>query len=139
MDRRGFLLDACRACAALALVPVASSLEGCASSARVLAVENGVLSVPMDTLGKGTTAVVSGQGLANKLLIVKRADGSYTALEMSCPHKNGPLKETRGLLECVWHHSTFDLEGNLISGPAKTGLRTYPVEAAGSTLRIRVA
>lgn len=138
MDRRDFLRSTCHACAALALVPVAVSLEGCASGARMLAVENGVLSVPMDTLGKGTTAVVSGQGLANKLMIVKRADGSFTALELICPHKGGPLKEHGDGLECDWHHSRFDLDGKVLNGPAKTDLKSYPVEANGKMLRVRV-
>ena len=138
MDRRDFLLSSCRACAALALAPAFASLESCASTGMIT-VENGVLSVPMDTLGKGSTAVVNGQGLANKLLVVKRADGTYTAIEMLCPHKGGPLKEAGGQLECDWHHSRFDLEGKVLKGPAITGPKTFPVEADGKMLRVKVA
>ncbi len=36
MDRRDFLLNACRTCAALALLPAAASLEGCAPSAKAI-------------------------------------------------------------------------------------------------------
>lgn len=139
MDRRSFLRSSCQACAALALVPVAASLQGCASGVKMLTVENGVLTVPKDTLGTGSTAVVSGQGLANKLLIVKRADGTYTALELLCPHKGGPVKESGAGLECDWHHSRFDLEGKVLGGPAKADPKTYPVEADGKMLRVRVA
>lgn len=138
MDRRDFLRNSCRACAAIALVPALASLESCAST-NALAVENGVLSVPKDTLGDGTTAIVNGQGLANKLLVVRRADGTYTALELLCPHKQGPLKEVKGGLECNWHHSRFDLEGTVLNGPAKADLRAFPVEDAGKMLRVRVA
>jgi len=97
-----------------------------------------VLSVPMDTFGKGNTAIVAGQGLANKLMVVKRTDGTYTALELLCPHKRGPLKEVKGQLECDWHHSRFDLEGKVLNGPAKADLKTYPVEEDGKMLRVRV-
>lgn len=139
MDRRDFLRNACQACAALALVPVITSLEGCASGAKMLAVENGVLTVPSDRLGKRNTAVVSGQGLADKLLIIKHGDGTYTALELHCPHKGGPVTESGDHLECSWHHSQFDMEGKVISGPAKANLKTYPVEVDGVNLRVKVA
>lgn len=139
MDRRSFLRSSCQACAALALAPAIVSLEGCASGAKMLTVENGVLAMPVDTLGKGNTAVVGGQGLANKLLVVRRADGTYTALELLCPHKQGPLSQVKDGLECDWHHSRFDLEGKVLNGPAKTNLKTYPVEASGDVLRVKVA
>lgn len=139
MDRRSFLRSSCQACAAFALAPAIVSLDSCASGAKMLAVENGVLTVPMDTMGKGNTAIVSGQGLANKLMLVKRADGTYTALELLCPHKQGPLNQTADGLECEWHHSRFDLEGKVLGGPAKSNLKTYPVEADGKSLRVKVA
>jgi nitrite reductase/ring-hydroxylating ferredoxin subunit len=30
------------------------------------------------------------------VLVVQRADGTYTALALNCPHKNGPVKNTDG-------------------------------------------
>lgn len=138
MDRRDFLRNTCQACAALALVPMATALEGCASGAKMLTVENGVLNVPMDMLGDSNTAIVSGQGLANKLMVVKRPDGTYTALELICPHKGGPLNVSGDGLECDWHHSRFDHDGKVLGGPAKSNLKTYPVEADGRMMRVRV-
>lgn len=138
MHRRDFLRNTCQACAALALVPVAATLEGCASGAKMLAVENGVLSVPTDVLGDSNTAIVSAQGLANKLMVVKRADGTYVALELICPHKGGPLKVNGDGLECDWHQSRFNYDGKVLNGPAKADLKTYPVEADGRMLRVRV-
>ncbi len=139
MDRRSFLRSSCQACAAFALTPAVVSMQSCASGAKMLTVENGMLTVPMDTLGMNKTAVVSGQGLANKLLIVKRDDGTYTALELLCPHKGGPLNETGSQLECEWHHSRFDLEGKVLGGPAKANLKTYPVEVGRNALLVKVA
>jgi len=139
MQRRDFLRSACQACAAVALIPMATTLEGCASAAKTLAVKNGVLDVPLESLGNGNSTVVRANGLANKLMISRRADGSFTALELVCPHKNGPIKEKEGQLVCGWHGSAFDLEGKLLKGPSKSGLKTYPVEADGSMLRVKLA
>ncbi|MBK7944577.1 MAG: Rieske (2Fe-2S) protein [Flavobacteriales bacterium] len=139
MNRRDFLHHACQACAALAVIPIAASLEGCATSAKAFAVKDGVLELTTDELDKSGRTVVKADGLANKLIIVKRADGNYTALELNCPHKNGPLKEKGGMLECEWHGSTFDFDGQVTKGPSKSGLKSYPVEVVRYGLRVRVA
>lgn len=94
--------------------------------------------MPVGALGKGSSVIVKAEGLANRLMVVKRTDGSYTALELNCPHKNGPLKEKDGLLVCDWHGSAFNMDGKLLKGPSKTGLKTHPVEVDGAMLRVRV-
>ncbi len=139
MDRRDFLLNACRTCAALALLPAAASLEGCAPSAKAMAVKDGIIDVPLDALGASGSTVISASGLSEKLFISKRADGSYSAVELKCPHKGGPVKEKEGQLVCSWHGSTFGRDGALVKGPSKAGLKSYPVEASGAMLRVRVA
>jgi nitrite reductase/ring-hydroxylating ferredoxin subunit len=138
MDRRLFLLNTCRACAALAVAPLAASLEGCAAPAKALAVKDSFLEVPLDALGSAGSAIVKAEGLPNKLYIARRADGGYTAVELSCPHKGGPVQEKDGRLVCQWHGSTFELDGRLIKGPSKQDLKRYPVQQEGKSLRVRV-
>lgn len=137
MDRRRFLRTACQACAALAVVPAVASLESC-SSGKPLAVENGALNIPLSDLSKSGTTVVRAQGLGAKLMVVRRDDGSYTALLLNCPHKNGPVKEKGGVLTCDWHGSTFDSEGKVTKGPSKQDLKRYPVTVEGDQLRVAV-
>ena len=135
MHRRDFLRNACQACAAMALLPAMASLESCATAKGTLA--NGTLTVPLDKLGDRTT-LVKASGLADKLLLVKRSDGGYTALVMNCPHKNGPLKEDAEGLVCDWHGSRFDLEGKVLKGPSKKDLTSYPATVAGDTVQIAI-
>jgi len=138
MERRQFLRQACQACAAIALVPAVASLESC-SATKALAVENGVLSVPKSAFGKGGSAIVKVVGAEDKLIVVKRPDGSYTALSLNCPHKNGPVQEKGGQLVCKWHGSTFDHEGKVLKGPSRSGRKRFPVEEAGEVLKVKVA
>jgi nitrite reductase/ring-hydroxylating ferredoxin subunit len=138
MNRRDFIHRTCQACAALAAIPIAGTLEGCASPVKSLAAQNGLVDVPVDLLGKSGRAVIKVAGLANKLMVVRRDDGEYTALELNCPHKNGPVKEKGGMLQCEWHGSSFDFDGKVTKGPSKSGLKSFPVEAAGTVLRVRV-
>jgi len=140
MDRRSFLRSACQACAAAALVPVAVSLEGCSSTNKLtLAPTDGVLEVPLTDLRPGAT-VIHAKGLSSKVIVQQRTDGTYSALAMNCPHKNGPVKFKEGDgFTCDWHGSTFDPNGKVLKGPAKQDLKNYPAEVVGTTLRIRVA
>jgi nitrite reductase/ring-hydroxylating ferredoxin subunit len=137
MDRRRFLRTACQACAALAVAPAVASLESC-SSGKSLAVDNGMLNIPLADLSKSGTTVVRAQGLGAKLMVVRRDDGSYTALLLNCPHKNGPVKEKAGVLTCDWHGSTFDRDGKVTKGPSKQDLKRYPVTVEGDQLRVAV-
>lgn len=137
MDRRRFLRTACQACAALAVVPAVASLESC-SSGKSLAVDNGTLNIPLGDLSRSGTTVVRAQGLGAKLMVVRRDDGSYTALLLNCPHKNGPVKEKAGVLTCDWHGSTFDRDGKVTKGPSKQDLKRYPVTVEGDQLRVAV-
>lgn len=120
----------------MALLPAITSLESCATAKGTLS--NGVLTVPLDKLGDRTTLVKAG-GMDDKLLLVKRDDGSYNALLMNCPHKNGPVKEDAEGLVCDWHGSRFDLEGKVLKGPSKQGLKSYPVVVSGETVQISIA
>jgi nitrite reductase/ring-hydroxylating ferredoxin subunit len=64
-------------------------------------------------------------------MVVQRPDGTYTALALNCPHKNGPVKNKGGVLTCDWHGSTFDREGQVTKGPSKAGLKRYPGGSGG--------
>ena len=138
MERRDFLRTACQACAGLALVPLAAAtLESCASTAG-LAVADGVLRLPKSLLGKEGSAMIKAKGAPHPMMVVQRPDGTYTAMALNCPHKNGPVKNKGGVLTCDWHGSTFDREGQVTKGPAKTGLKHYTVEPLGEELVVKI-
>lgn len=139
MDRRHFLRSACHACAALAVLSAFTTLESCASAKGArYAVQDGALRIPVSGLTPGVN-IVRAKGLADKLLIDQRADGTYTALVLNCPHKNGPVTFTDGEgLKCGWHGSTFDLDGQVTKGPSKSGLKRYPAAVEGAELVVRV-
>lgn len=138
MDRRHFLRTACQACGALALIPAAATLESCSTAKGVaLAAKDGVLDIPLSALEATGRTTVKAKGVQEKLLVVRRNDGTYTALALNCPHKNGPVnfKDGEGL-KCGWHGSRFDLEGRVQNGPAKQDLKRYATEVSGDQLRI---
>jgi nitrite reductase/ring-hydroxylating ferredoxin subunit len=140
MDRRRFLRTACQTCAAWAVLPAITSLESCATAKGArYTVQDGALRIPVSGLAPGVN-IVRAKGLADKLLIDQRADGTYVALVLSCPHKNGPVNFTDGEgLKCGWHGSTFDRDGKVTKGPSKQDLKRYPASVEGDQLVVNVA
>jgi len=138
MRRRDFLRTTCQACGALALIPAAATLESCSAAKGVaLAARDGVLDVPLSALDASGRTTMKAKGVKDRLLLVRRDDGTYTALTLNCPHKNGPVsyKDGEGL-KCGWHGSRFDLEGKVQNGPARQDLKRYTTEVKGDQLRI---
>jgi len=60
-------------------------------------------------------------------------NGEYMAFVNNCPHMGtNNIGLAGGVLRCPRHGSTFSpTDGSLISGPAKTGLRTISVVVSG--------
>ncbi len=140
MDRRSFLLTGCQACVALAAIPALTALEGCstAKAATGMVEENGRALVPMADLGAESRTIIKPKAVSDPVLIARQADGTYTAVLLKCPHKGGPLSDKNGVLECDWHHSTFDLAGKHLSGPAKSDLTHYPVTEENGKLVVKL-
>jgi len=82
--------------------------------------------IALDKVPDGGAIAVSAAGLS---LIVARPSGKDpVALSSVCPHQGCKVAPATAKLLCPCHQSTFDVSGAKISGPAPTGLITYPVE-----------
>jgi nitrite reductase/ring-hydroxylating ferredoxin subunit len=76
--------------------------------------------------------------LDGRQLLLLRVEGEVHAFENACPHEGNPLADGEVLgdtLECAYHGWRFDLgTGACLVGDEPA--RRYPVEVAGSELRI---
>ncbi len=69
-------------------------------------------------------------------------DGSYYAIDDTCPHSGGPLSE--GDVEgrqivCPWHGATFDLaDGSVLAPPADENVVSYRVEVDGDDIKVEI-
>jgi nitrite reductase/ring-hydroxylating ferredoxin subunit len=137
MHRREFLLDGCKACAALLALPALTSLEGCASSRSIAFTEEGsLIAIPVSAFADRTTAVLRPKSLMDPVLVVKGSSGNYRAFQMKCTHKGQPVALAGEAIVCDAHGSRFDLEGRVTKGPAKAGLKEYPVTTEDGVLRV---
>jgi nitrite reductase/ring-hydroxylating ferredoxin subunit len=88
-------------------------------------------------LSEDGAVYLKGKGLGKPVLIVKTEEGQYLAFENSCTHggrKLDPVPGESKLRCCSIGHSTFDYEGNKLSGMAKGPLTRYGVEESGGDL-----
>ena len=65
---------------------------------------------------------------AGDVLVIRSSEAEYTALSVVCPHLQCNVKiKSPTLIQCPCHQSGYKIDGTYISGPAKTGLRKFPM------------
>ena len=90
-------------------------------------------------LGPGQRKLVTAKGCNIALF---NLEGTFYAVDNSCPHSTGPLVEGRlfgTMITCPWHGSQFDIsDGQCHSGPATTNVAAYPVHVEGEAIFIEI-
>lgn len=71
------------------------------------------------------------------ILITRSSDAEYSAMSVVCPHMQCSVKvKSASLIQCPCHQSAYRIDGTYISGPAKTGLKRYPVVVQDGVISI---
>lgn len=87
--------------------------------------------------GKAAAFEVEGVRLA-----VFNVDGTFYAIDDTCPHAGAPLSEGTiegGKVICPWHEAAFDLKtGEVLAPPAFEGVKSYRVVVEGDDLKIEL-
>jgi Rieske Fe-S protein len=147
MDRKRFITQCGLACLGAAGVSVLT--QSCAGTGQINgSISNNQLQVPLSSFtisAKDKTArykryiVVRNEQLNYPLVVYREAENAYTALLLRCSHQYNELNVSGELLSCPAHGSEFDSKGNIISGPADTKLRSFPVTMDKQNLYIQLA
>src|SRR6266496_1009023 len=87
--------------------------------------------------GKATAVEIEGNRIA-----VFNVDGTFFAIDDTCPHAGGPLSEGQvdgKKVVCPWHDAAFDLKtGDVLSPPAFEGVKSYRVVVEGDDVKVEV-
>jgi len=107
--------------------------------------DNGVLTLDLSRLPEikelGGAVRIEGEILPDPILVVLGEDGEYYAFKNACTHAGRMLDPAAGTMTlqcCSLSKSTFDYEGNVLSGPAEEPLTSYPLVVEGDLLLIEV-
>ena len=94
----------------------------------------------MELKKPGGAVYLKGKGLSKPILVVHTDGDEYVGFTNKCTHIGGrrldPVPGQSALRCCSISHSTFDLKGNIISGPSKKKLTTHKVEKTDEGLII---
>jgi len=138
-NRRSFIKKTCALCLSFVGGGVlVSQLSSCTPMPvfKAVVVKN-VLAVPFTAFTEGNNSViVRNSSIPFDILLVKKSNGIYTALEMKCSHQDNPLTANKTGLFCSSHGSTFDLEGNVLKEPALKPIKKYKTEIESSFVHI---
>lgn len=127
ISRRGLIAGACAA------FLVGSSIITEAATASVKKLPNGKLSVKLSSqsaLSKvgGTVKIGSIKGLP--VAITRTGTTTYTAFNLICPHQGAVVEKFADGWVCNVHMSKFEADGDLVLGPATTGLKKVPIRVS---------
>lgn len=125
VSRRGFLTGSC----ALLLMSGIQALPATASTA-VKRLPNGRLSVDLrkiDGLSKVGGSVRVGNIKGKPVAISRTGNTTYIAFYLSCPHQGVTVSRTEAGWKCEAHGSEFQANGDLVLGPATSGLQRLPL------------
>lgn len=106
---------------------------------------DGVLSLDLSKLPElddlGGAVRIEGAVLPEPILVVLGEDGHFYAFQNACTHAGrmiDPVAGTMTLECCSVSKSTFDYQGNVLSGPAAGPLTSYPLAQQGEQLLINL-
>lgn len=86
----------------------------------------------------GNAVALESLFLEYPILLIRREDGSFSAVSTECTHRGCEVKKERALLRCPCHDSAFDFNGNVLNGPAEHPLHHYSVSVKGSVVEILI-
>ena len=122
---------------------VSASLPGCSSAPKALTIPgDGGLSLSLAQ--NPALAEIGGQVSVmheDGRVLVARLDGAtVSAVDQRCPHRGcsiGWSREDSGFV-CPCHGSTFEADGQLRTGPARSGLSQYPTRFDGERVFVEL-
>lgn len=127
ISRRSLFAGAC------AVVALGGSEVPAAANAAVKRLPGGKLSVTLKSLPAlsavgGAMRIGSIKGVP--IGIARVGTNKYTAFNLRCPHQGITVTKTESGWMCNAHNSEFEPDGDLLLGPATTGLAKVPIKVS---------
>ena len=133
ISRRSLFAGVC------AVVALGGSEVPAAANALVKKLPSGKLSVALKDLPAlsaigGAMRIGSIKGVP--VGIARVGTNKYTAFNLRCPHQGVTVTKTDNGWMCKAHNSEFEPDGDLVLGPATTGLVKVPIKVSRGVVTI---
>jgi Rieske Fe-S protein len=140
IERRKFLESACRACLLAGAGFLITDLTACDPVSKVmnLNITDNTVHVPLNAFAKQKIQIVRPQGWFYDIAIRKISAEEYEAILMECSHQKNQLIATSNGFMCTLHGSRFNLEGNVLKGPAERPLKKFNTSLENDQLAVQL-
>ena len=132
MQRKQFLKLSCGALG-LGLLGVVGS--GCtAYKVYKTTASGGRFGIPLAEFAIDKVRLVRLPGSQYDILVRKLDNGTFKAVLLRCSHQDWAVAAGKSTINCTYHGSAFDLDGNVLTGPADKPLQTFATGIEGENL-----
>jgi cytochrome b6-f complex iron-sulfur subunit len=141
MKRRTFIKSVA---AVAATTPFVSLVHGCGSSAPSLHIPAVNSKVTVSKLDLPDLATPNSyvklyvNDHANPIILFQREGKGMAAVLSTCAHSGCEVRKTRAKFECPCHGSEYDVNGNVLKGPAAEALENYRVVEFADRIEIHL-
>ena len=138
MDRKDFLKTS-GILSVAAVAGLAAFIEACKKAGTSTTPQGPSVNFTLDLTQSSNVALnTSGGSVSSNGVIVVNKAGSYVAVAQSCTHQGCSIGYDPGGNDfvCPCHGGTFDMSGNVTSGPPPAPLKTYTVTKTGNILTV---
>lgn len=114
-------------------------LEGCVTYRYANgSLENGHLVINKNVFQDDKFVLVRNPQSKSPIYLRSNNEGKITALHLECTHKQCTVNPAGSTLACPCHGSRYDVEGNVIEGPARKHLFRYNVQVGNEQIYIQL-
>ncbi len=85
-----------------------------------------------------TFIVIESPTLQFPIAVYRHSDDNYTALWTECTHQNCEVKPNENLLTCPCHGSEFDVNGEVLEGPAESDLKMFEISTDNDNIYVHI-
>lgn len=139
MDRRNFLKSSCGLCA-VGIVGAAAFLQSCKKEDDTSDDPQGPdVNFTLDLTQSANSSLNTGGGsLSTHGVVVANSGGTFIAIAEKCTHQSCNINYNAGNnnFVCPCHGGTYNLQGNVVSGPPPSPLKVYSVVRNGDVLTV---
>jgi nitrite reductase/ring-hydroxylating ferredoxin subunit len=127
IERRKFLTSACKACLLAGAGFLISDLTACSPSTKIirLPIMQDAVRFPAASFATESIQIVRPAGWYYDIAVRKTGADQYEALLLECTHQQNQLVVSPNGFKCNLHGSQFNLNGEVVKGPAERALRKF--------------
>src|SRR5581483_509036 len=128
MDRKDFLLKGCALCGVAATL---TFIDSCSKD------NSNVVNFTLD-LSSSANATLNNTGgyVIQNNVIVMRTSSGFKALSLVCTHQGCTVNYSNQQFYCPCHGGSYDQNGNVLSGPPPSPLKSLTVSQSGNILTV---